>query len=207
MAADQCGERDVYLSGHENSTATVESVISRQLRDLKRGDVCTYRIFSQCGLPLFRPNFVDVAGGTLDNWNITYVEFEFEDIKQMASTNTPDYTSKFIYQIYSARQIAAMEAQGLDMTNYVNTPRKGVYANSYAEGNGKPASKGFNTVVHMQGEAGRTFALLEETGDEICKPRAVFVTATALVDNVSMDIQMAKHGIRPTAWGANSGAQ
>jgi hypothetical protein len=93
------------------------------------------------------------------------------------------------------------------MTEYVNTPRKGVYANSYAEADGKPASKGFNTVVHIQGEAGRTFALLEETGDEVCKARAVFVTATALADDAGMDLQMAIHALRPTLWGANVGAQ
>jgi len=92
------------------------------------------------------------------------------------------------------------------MKAYVNTPRKGVYANSFAEANGKPASKGFNTVAQIQGEAARTFALLEESGDEICKARAVFVTATALADDVSMDIQMAKHAIKPKVWGANSGA-
>jgi len=100
-----------------------------------------------------------------------------------------------------------MEAQGINMTKYVNTPRKGVYANSDADTDGKPASKGFNTVVQMQGELGRTFALLEETGDAVCKARAVFVTATALADNASMELQMAKHALRPTTWGANSGAQ
>jgi len=125
----------------------------------------------------------------------------------MASNNTPNYTTKFVYQVHSAREIRAMETQGINMTKYVNTPRKGVYAGSYAEADGKPASKGFNTVVHMQGEAGRTFALLEERGDAVCKPRAVFVTATALADNAGMDLQMAKHALRPTAWGANSGAQ
>ena len=190
VAADQCGERDVYLYNHNNSTdpRAGEGIMSRQLRDLKRGAVCTYRIFTQCGLPIFRPNFVNVPGGSIDNWNITYVEFEFDDVEKMVNNNMPDYTTKFIYQIYSAREITRMEAQGINMTNYVNTPRKGVYANSYADADGKPASKGFNTVVHMQGEAGRTFALLEEVGDEVCKPRAVFVTATALVDNAGMNL-------------------
>jgi hypothetical protein len=112
VAADQCGERDVYLYNHDNSTdpRAGEGIMSRQLRDLKKGDVCTYRIFTRCGLPIFRPNFVGVPGGSLDNWNITYVEFEFEDVEQMASNNVPNYTTKFIYQIYSAREITAMEA-------------------------------------------------------------------------------------------------
>lgn len=105
MSGDQCGERDVYLYNHDNSTDPTagasntkkDGPVSRQLRDLKRGEVCTYRIFTQCGLPVFRPNFVDIPGGLIDNWNITYVEFEFEDVEQMASSNMPNYTTKFIY--------------------------------------------------------------------------------------------------------------
>jgi hypothetical protein len=151
VSRDQCGERDVYLYNHDNSTESTAGagLISRELKDLKRGEVCTYRIFTQCGLPVFRPNFVDIPGGLIDNWNISYVEFEFEDVEQMASNNMPNYTTKFIYQLYSARQITAMQAQGINMTKYINAPRKGVYVNSAVDTDGEPASKGFNTVVQI----------------------------------------------------------
>lgn len=114
---------------------TVEPVhngglLLRQVRDLDQGETCNYRVKATCGAPAFKAAPGGTYTSTLDHFNITWVEFEEQDITVPANIASlmPVLATKFIYQMYDITSMDTME-QSYSMDAVKNTPRKGIYSN------------------------------------------------------------------------------
>jgi hypothetical protein len=82
-----------------------EDYAVREIRGLNQGETCNYRARAECNAPVFKV----VPGGewssSLDQFNITYVEFEEENVDLVNAmtptlpTNSwmPKISTKFIY--------------------------------------------------------------------------------------------------------------
>ena len=49
-----------------------------EMRSLNKGEVCTYRVKALCGAPVFTVMPAGSWGSKIDNFNITWVEFEVD---------------------------------------------------------------------------------------------------------------------------------
>jgi hypothetical protein len=76
------------------------------IRDQYKGEVCNYRVKVGCGAPVFLPYEGGTWSSKLSAWNITYVEWEEDQVhlakdkgKTMAPSNLlmPDTDSKFMF--------------------------------------------------------------------------------------------------------------
>ena len=168
-----------------------EQYAVREIRGLNQGETCNFRAKAECNAPVFKV----VPGGewtsNLDQFNITFVEYEEENINLVsASAPTlpsnswmPKISTKFIYQMYDIVMMEAME-RSYNMENVKNNPRKGIYSNK------DEGYKAFNNI--QQGASGKN-AFKEDEDDQDCKPRYVLVSVTALEDNSSVNVIFGSH--------------
>jgi len=164
---------------------TTDSTQKISISNLQAGEVCNYRIETDCEGIVFQP---DQASSS--KVNVTWIEFEDDDVEFISSSNKdnnnmPSREQKFIYYYYTPFELYSFwENKQIfpDFEDMAKTPRKGQY--DFTQG----GFKAFNNVYQLASGSNPTMEIFDE---EHCKRRSVYVTVTALETvSTSLDVQV-----------------
>ena len=72
---DKCGAQNIA-----GGSATSKLMTTAYIRDQYKGEVCNYRVKVGCGAPVFLPYEGGTWSSKLSAWNITYVEWEEDQV-------------------------------------------------------------------------------------------------------------------------------
>ena len=151
-----------------------------RINGLAKGQVCTYRVETECDGIVFKPT-------KTSGMNVTWVEFEDDSVEFIKSSDKnnngmPHRETKFIYYYYTPNELYNFfnhEDIFPDYRIMAKTPRKGQY--DFIQS----GWKAFNNPFQL---ASGTNPNLEIFDEMACKRRSVYVSVTALDESVSTEI-------------------
>lgn len=124
--SDKCGPKLIEIKDTE-----AKEVI-QGIRNLSKGEVCNYRVKVSCGAPAFSVTEGGQWSSSLSDFNITYNEFEGEDVEFenpnfvssfKENSVMPMVNTTFIYYMFDMQKLVTMS----NMTDVMRRPKKGIY--------------------------------------------------------------------------------